>query len=163
MGTAPPLTIGRTLRVLSYAFVSPAAGYAFPPRWLFAAAVMLAATGLVFGAAVCVRDSRARVFPLWAGVGYILMEALQRFHPEYDSFRYFLPLVPPMAATIAVAWSVLSRKARVPAAVLLAIAFALAGRSLARYYRYGQWSFSSGSESPRRANLPAPGTSGAGI
>jgi hypothetical protein len=143
---APPvLSLRRLARVLAYVFLSPEAGYSFPPRRLFFAATVFSIALVAAGAILCLRRGRLRILPLWTIFGYAAVELLKRFHPHFDSFRYFLPIVPAIAALAAALPSeLLGRPSRrVAGAVLLAAFVTLEARSLARYYEFGAWNFSS--------------------
>jgi Dolichyl-phosphate-mannose-protein mannosyltransferase len=143
---APAENSARGGRVLSYLAFSPNAGYAFPPRALFLTGLVLAVALFSLGAAAALSREGTRFLAVWGPCAILATEALKRFHPHYDSFRYFLPAGIAMTGLWAVALARLffRPRTRALAAILLTTVVALDGFSLARYYRFGVWDFSSG-------------------
>ncbi len=156
---APPAeSAARWSRVVSYFAFSPNAGYAFPPRPLFLAGAAVAAALLGLGLAFSLSRERTRFLLVWGPGALAATEILKRYHPHYDSFRYFLPAGIAVTGMWGVAFAGLARerKTRLFAAVLLAVVFALDAVSLARYYRFGIWDFSSGRTKTTSSGLTKP-------
>ncbi len=146
---APPLSAIRLARVFSYATVSPNAGYSFPPRALFLAALLAGCALIAAGTAAAIRIPGCRFFVAWAFGGIAIVEAVKHFHPHFDSFRYYVPAALALTALEAIALDRLRRRAgkAVAAAALALVLLSLVPAQI-RYYRYGTWYFSSGAGRP---------------
>ena len=155
---APTETVALAGRVLSYFAFSPNAGYSFPPHALFFAGFSLAVTLFALGAAAALRREGSRFLVFWGTGALLATEGLQRIHPHYHSCRYFLPAGIAMTGLWAIGLARLlqTRRWRILGAVLLATVVALDGVSLARYYRFGVWDFSSGRTKTTSSDLTRP-------
>ena len=158
VAAAPAETAARAGRVLSYLAFSPNAGYSFPPRALFLAGFLLGTALFAAGAAAALARPGCRFLVFWGGASLLAAEGLQRIHPHYDSYRYFLPAGIALTALWGVGLARLfeSRRGRILAAALLAAVIALDGASLSRYYRFGVWDFSSGRMKTTSSGLTKP-------
>ena len=158
VAAAPAETAARAGRVLSYLAFSPNAGYSFPPRALFLAGFSLAVPLFALGAAAALSRDRSRCLVYWGAGALLAAEGLQRIHPHYDSYRYFLPAGIALTGLWAVGLArlLLARRGRLLGAILLAAVVALDGVSLARYYRFGVWDFSSGRTKSTSSALTRP-------
>jgi 4-amino-4-deoxy-L-arabinose transferase-like glycosyltransferase len=157
---APREDVARVGRILSFFAFSPMAGYRFPPNALFFAGFALAVALFAFGAAVALAGEGTRFLVVWGAGSVAAFEVLKEIHPHFDSYRYFLPAGIAFTCLWAVALALLfSRpRARALAALLLTTVVALDGISLARYYRFGVWNFSSGRTKTASPGLARPRT-----
>jgi hypothetical protein len=146
---APPLGPNRIARVFSYATVSPNAGYAFPPRAVFFAALVAGCALIAAGTIIAMRRPGCRFFAAWAFGGIAIIETVKRLHPHFDAFRYYVPAALALTALEAIALDGLRRRAgNVAGAVVLAAVLVSLVPAQIRYYRYGTWYFSSGAGRP---------------
>ncbi|HET7453374.1 MAG TPA: hypothetical protein VFL12_11570 [Thermoanaerobaculia bacterium] len=160
---APPEDPRRIARVFSYATVSPNAGYAFPPRMLFLAALLVGCGLIAAGTVAALRRPGCRFLVAWGYGGIALIELVKRLHPHFDSFRYYVPAAVALTALEAIAIDRLRRRAGTAiAAGLLGVALLLLVPPLTRYYRYGIWYFSSGAGKPGIFRAAPPARPGAG-
>jgi hypothetical protein len=158
VAAAPRANLSRAGRILSYFAFSPNAGYSFPPRALFLAGFVLAVALFAFGAAAALAGKGARFLVAWGAGSIAAIEVVQRLHPHFDSYRYFLPAGIAMTGlwSIGLGRLIHNPQSRIVAALLLAAVLALDGVSLARYYRFGVWDFSSGRTKTTSSGLTRP-------
>jgi hypothetical protein len=155
---AAAITASRFGRILSYCAFSPNAGYGFSPRWIFLAGFSLALCLFLLGSLSALRRPGLRFLLGWAAAGLVCVEAFKKLFPHWDSFRYFLPVALALTALEALALATLLEKKRLrPLGLVLAggVLF-FGGVSLARYYRFGAWRFSSGKTITTSSALTRP-------
>ena len=93
---------------------------------------------VVIGAVLALRSARLRFLVAWGFGGIVVMEVLEHRHPVYDSVFHELPAGMAFTGLAAISLAWVSKKARVPGAILLATVLALELRGVARYFDHGR-------------------------